>query len=82
MVVSWKVRTTPRPATTCGLKRVISSSRKMTRPELGRRNEVISLNSVLLPAPFGPITARISPSETSKLTALTATSPPKRLVSS
>ena len=31
---------------------------------IGRRNDVISLNSVLLPAPFGPITERISPSST------------------
>ena len=42
-------------------------------PSLGRRNEAISLNSVDLPAPFGPITDRISPSRTSKEMSLTAT---------
>ena len=50
------------------------------RPTVGRRNDEISLNSVDLPAPFGPITDRISPSRTEKETSLTATSPPKRLV--
>ena len=52
----------------CGLSAEISSPRKTTRPDEGLRNDVISLNSVLLPAPFGPITARISPSFTLKST--------------
>ena len=42
---------------------------------------VIRLNRVDLPAPFGPITARTSPSATSIDTRSTATSPPKRRVS-
>src|SRR5918993_4402495 len=81
-VVSWNVRTTPLRATACGLRPLISSPLKSTRPAVGWRNEAISLNSVLLPAPFGPMTERISPSSTSKLTSLTAISPPKRLVRS
>jgi hypothetical protein len=36
---------------------------------------------VLLPEPLGPIRPRISPSSTSKDTALTAVKPPNRLVS-
>ena len=35
---------------------------------------------MLLPAPFGPMTALIVPSNTSKETSSTAVSPPKRLV--
>src|ERR1035437_9479499 len=38
----------------------------------------IRLNSVVLPAPFGPITARIAPGATSKLTLSTAARPPNR----
>src|SRR5688572_30707346 len=36
--------------------------------------------SVVLPAPFGPISACTSPARTSRLTASTATTPPKRLL--
>src|SRR6267378_7036940 len=39
------------------------------------------LNMVVFPAPFGPIMAKISPSSTLMSTALTAVSPPNRLVS-
>ena len=35
------------------------------------------LNSVVLPAPFGPITAKIAPSGTAKLTSATARRPLK-----
>src|SRR5689334_23929158 len=40
----------------------------------------MTLNSVDLPAPFGPITARTSPGSIARSTASTATSPPKRRV--
>src|SRR5215813_10104570 len=79
IVVSWKVLTTPLRATMCGASPDIRSDRKRTSPPVGLRNEAISLNRVDLPAPFGPITERISPSCTAKLTSFTATSPPKRL---
>ena len=36
-----------------------------------------TLNSVVLPAPLGPMMPRISPSATEKLTSLTAFRPPK-----
>src|SRR5207247_1762735 len=41
---------------------------------------LIRLNTVVLPAPFGPIRVNTSPRWTSKLTLLTASTPPKRTV--
>ncbi len=46
-------------------------------PELGAVTPAIMLNSVLLPAPFGPITALISPALTLKLKSATAVTPSK-----
>ena len=60
MVVSWKVRTTPLRATMCGARPEICSPFNVTLPVVGLTNEAISLNRVDLPAPFGPITDRIS----------------------
>src|SRR5438105_5840335 len=40
----------------------------------------ITLKSVVLPAPFGPMMPSRSPARTSRLTARTAVRPPKRLV--
>src|SRR5215472_5333686 len=68
---SWKVRAIPFCATTCTGSPVIFSPAKMTSPAVGFSTLVIRLNTVDLPAPFGPMTARI-------LTASTATSAPKR----
>src|SRR5205085_784705 len=51
------------------------------RPAVGRSTPVRQLNKVLLPAPFGPMTARISPGSTSNETLLSAVKPPKRSVS-
>src|SRR5919199_4199801 len=81
-VVSWKVRTTPFCATRWGFCPEMRSPLNSTWPAVGLRKEAMSLKRVLLPAPFGPMTARISPSSTSKLTSLTASRPPKRLVRS
>ncbi len=39
---------------------------------------LIRLNTVVLPAPLGPISVNTSPRCTSKLTLLTASTPPKR----
>ena len=80
IVVSWNVRTTPLRAAMCGARSEMRSPLNRTSPDVGRRNDEISLNSVDLPAPLGPITDRISLSRTEKETLLTATSPPKRLV--
>src|SRR5687767_1963215 len=57
---------------------VISSPANLTRPACGLRTLVMRLNTVDLPAPFGPITARISPGSIVKSTRSTATSAPKR----
>src|SRR3989304_2790057 len=51
-------------------------------PSEGRTSPLIKLNSVVLPAPFGPIRATISPSPTPKLTPLRTRRPPKRLPTS
>src|ERR1700674_5993038 len=61
---------------------VMSSPLKMIRPEVGRNTPVRQLKKVLLPAPFGPMMARTSSRATSKLTWLSAASPPKRTVNS
>ena len=50
---------------------VMSSPLKKMRPEVGRSTPVRQLKKVLLPAPFGPMMARISSRATSKLTLLT-----------
>src|SRR6516165_6161954 len=60
----------------------MSSPAKLMLPWLGFSNPVMRLNKVDLPAPFGPITARTSPSTTCIDTWSTATRPPKRRVSS
>jgi hypothetical protein len=39
---------------------------------------LMRLNTVVLPAPLGPISVNTSPGLTSKLTLLTASTPPKR----
>src|SRR5262245_59459479 len=80
IVVSWKVLTMPLRAAMCGESPEMRSPRSRTSPELGARNDEISLKSVDLPAPLGPMIETISPSATSKDTSLTATRPPKRLV--
>src|SRR6266446_1562998 len=61
---------------------VMSSPLNRMRPEEGRRTPVRQLKKVLLPAPFGPMMARISSRPTSKLTQLSAARPPKRTVNS
>ena len=43
---------------------------------------LIRLKTVVLPAPFGPISVKTSPRRTSKLTPLTASTPPKRTLRS
>src|SRR5665213_589437 len=59
----------------------MSSPLKTMLPEVGRSTPVMQLKNVLLPAPFGPMTARISPAPSSKSTALSAAKPPNRPVS-
>src|SRR5215469_4107882 len=49
------------------------------RPSLGGRNPLMMENSVVLPAPLGPISAVIRPASTASETLSTARRPPKRL---
>src|SRR5512132_3084731 len=57
----------------------MSSAPKRTSPRSGRSSPEICLMKVVLPAPFGPITAWVSPSRTSKSTPSVASSAPKDL---
>src|ERR1700726_1444450 len=53
---------------------------KRTSPPVGFMMPAIKRKSVDFPAPFGPISPKISPAWTSTSTSRTATRPPKRLV--
>src|SRR6516165_3173921 len=54
----------------------MSSPKKRTVPEEGGKSPVIQLNSVVLPAPFEPSTARRSPGLTVIVTSVRAASAP------
>ncbi len=73
----WKVRAIPRRALAAGDMWVISSPPSQTCPPEARCSLLITLNSVVLPAPFGPMRATICPVRTSRETSFTARSPPK-----
>src|SRR3954469_14923729 len=77
----WKVREMPIAARPWAGKPVTSRPSKTTRPASGRITPVIRLNSVVLPAPFGPTTETTCAGCTAKPPRSTATSPPKRRVS-
>src|SRR3954470_9414703 len=51
-----------------------------TRPAVGACSPVMTLNSVVLPAPFGPIKPVTVPACTLNVAELTAVTPPKRTV--
>ena len=72
---TWNVRPNPRRHSPLGRSPVTVSPRKRMVPRSGSKNPFSTLNSVVLPAPFGPITPRISRSRTSKLTSDSACSP-------
>src|SRR5262249_60561457 len=71
----------PRREMRSGVEPAMSVPLKRMRPLVGRRTPVRQLKNVLLPAPLGPMIARISPRGTAKLTLLSAVSPPNRTVS-
>src|ERR1700691_4669999 len=56
----------------------MSSPPRRTRPCVGGCRPVITLNSVVLPAPFRPISPFTAPAWTSRLTLWSACSPPNR----
>ena len=55
----------------------IGSPASWAEPASADSTPFSTLNSVVLPAPFGPMMPRISPSAIEKLTSLTAFRPPK-----
>src|SRR5216683_8260004 len=63
----------------CGGRPVMSRSPKKIRPRVGCTWPVMRLNSVDLPAPFGPMTQAVRPRSTDRLTSWTATKPPNNL---
>src|SRR5277367_2899027 len=63
-----------------GGKAVTSSPKKRIVPEVGRKSPVMQLNSVVLPAPLEPSTARRSPGRTDKVTSVSAASAPNSRV--
>ena len=76
----WKVRRMPLRARHVTDRPVTSTPSYMTRPAVGGRIPEMVSNSVVLPAPLGPIRPHTSPAKKSVLTSLTATTPPKRTV--
>src|SRR4029453_551439 len=79
ILVRWKERPMPSRQRSWGAMPVTSRSLKRTLPASGRRWPVMRLNSVVLPAPLGPMMALIDPRGTLKLTPPTARKPSKLL---
>src|SRR2546426_808033 len=63
-----------------GRRRYSASSPVPSVPDVGRRAQAMMLNSVVFPAPLGPINPQICPSSVSKLTSFKAARPEKYLV--
>src|SRR5688572_11891292 len=76
MLVIWKERARPLRERRGAASAVMSSPPKRTSPASGCSSPEICLMNVVLPAPFGPMTACVSPSRTSKSTLSVATSAP------
>src|SRR3954469_20622461 len=81
MLVIWNERASPLRARFGAESGVTSSPPKTMRPESGRRLPASWLMNVVLPAPFGPMIACVSPSRTSKSMPSVARSAPKFFVS-
>src|ERR1700738_3101539 len=79
--VIWNERARPRSARRWIGSAVTSSPPNTILPPSGPSSPEIWLISVVLPAPFGPITACSSPGRTSSVTSSVTRSPPKFLVS-
>ena len=77
----WKVRPTPIWVTSNGSNPAMFSPMKLISPLDGTYRPLIMLNTVVLPAPFGPIRPASSPGCTVRLKSFTARNPPKNLVS-
>src|SRR6266852_4612734 len=79
---TWNVRASPRRARASGGMLVMSWPSNKTLPEVDSRSPVRQLNSVDLPAPFGPIRPRMSPCASVTEAASTALKLPKAFVTS
>ncbi len=66
----------PRLTRWCGGMSVMSLPSKTIMPAVGSTRPQTRLTKVVLPAPLGPMMARISPGMTAKSTPSTAFSPP------
>ena len=73
----WKVRARPRRARRCVRFRVTSVPASDTDPRSGRCRPVMTLNSVVLPAPFGPMSPVTVPAAARSETSESAATPPK-----
>ena len=73
----WNVRATPSAAIRRGGRLTAGFPNRLMRPSLGDRTPLIMLNSVVLPAPFGPMSPTTSPAWTEKLVSRTAARPAK-----
>src|SRR5919204_3664335 len=80
MLVIWNERARPLRARRGALSAVTSSPAKTMRPASGRRSPASWPMKVVLPAPFGPMMACVSPSRTSKSMPSLARSAPKLFV--
>ena len=74
----WYVRDIPSLALVRAGANVVSLPRNSIVPAVGSTSPEMTLNSVVLPAPFGPRMARRSPCATSRSTSRTAWRPPNR----
>src|SRR5947208_7959488 len=80
MLVIWNERARPLRARRGAGRCVMSSPANRMRPASGRRLPASWPMKVVLPAPFGPMMACVSPSRTSKSMPSVARSAPKLLV--
>src|SRR6266851_3581973 len=74
----WKVRDSPERARNRAGWCVTSLPKSSTVPSVGGNSPEMTLNNVVLPAPFGPRMARRSPGFTARVTSATARRPPNR----
>src|SRR6185295_2659447 len=82
MLVIWNERARPRRARRGAGSAVTSSPAKRIVPASGRRSPASWPMSVVLPAPFGPMMACVSPSSIFSVTPSVARSAPKLLIRS
>src|SRR2546425_4994068 len=81
MLVIWNERARPLRARRGAGRYVMSSPANRMRPPSGRRLPASCPMKVVLPAPFGPMMACVSPSRTSRSMPSVARSAPKLFVS-